>query len=145
VPCQRALRAQPQFVVADPDLAVVVHHLGSHHHGVFGVAEQIEVRPEGRTDKGHAVDFNRIVLQNVDVGAGSKSARLLDGTVDVAAVEFMIAGDIDHGTIGDALKNPSDTALHASDQVAGNDEHVVMRPISRGRQVPAARQFHVQV
>ena len=100
--------------------------------------------PEEEDDEGDAVDRDGVVLENVDVAAGCGGARLLDGAVDVGAVEFVIARNVHH-RVRDPRLQPLDAAFHPRDQVAGDDQNVESRTCVAERQVPAAGEFEMQV
>jgi hypothetical protein len=89
--------------------------------------------------------LHNVVLHHVHIGASSKGACLFDGAINIRTVGFMIAGDIKHRSVSNTLKKPRDPALHPGDEITGNDEQVVTRPICHGGQVPTARQLHVQI
>jgi hypothetical protein len=143
LPGQRVLWPEALDIAVDPDLVEVVHPLGGDRHRATLVSEELEVSPERRTGKRDVAEADPAILQYENLGARSGIHRLLDRPVDVDAVGFVVAGDVNDGPIRHALEQPADPTFHARDEVAGDHEHIERRARVSRRQVPPASQFHM--
>jgi hypothetical protein len=112
---------------------------GSLHASGYPVgAEDREVGPQCPARKLDAVDLDEIVLQHVYVRGLCQPPSLLQGTIDVLAVGFVISGPTPW-SVWQMFEQPLHAALGAGSKVAGDNEDVEPRALPR--QLPLRRQF----
>src|ERR1700722_1856658 len=139
--CMRWLQAVS--IRARPYLFVIVHYIARDLHCALWMAEEVEVGPADGSEKSDAVYLDGFPFQHVHVRPCRGQASFFKRTVDVGSVGLVIAPDVDNVMVGDALQQPRDATFHSGDEVACDDEHVIVWTRTDGCQVPAARQFQM--
>src|SRR5947207_20745 len=88
-------------------------------------ADQHEGVPQRRAEKAHATEDGVIVVEHTDGGPGAQAFELGHRARDAAAVELVIAGNVEHG-LGEP-ERPRDRLLRAGDVTGQNDRVGLVR------------------
>jgi hypothetical protein len=139
-PLRRDVGREPRTPLVDADAGEIVHHaerLDERRGAQVARAVQREVAPQRRAEEAHAVDHDRLVVEDAHVGACRECGERRGGLGEARAVELVVAGDVDDA-LGQAAR-PRDRFGRPRD-VAREHDHV---GIGRGDVERALRQVQV--
>ena len=110
--------------------------------GCFMCTEQIKIRPQRRTQKTHAINHDRFIIQYMHIRIPCGLVHGLQRMRNVAlAIKLMIAWYINHRRIGKALGRPLHT-LRTIVNIPGQHHHI---GLYRLQVIPIGTEFQMQI